>query len=629
MERFNALLLISRNGYLAFSRQFHSFGPLLGAAEPPDESEIAPVLSVRPEFASLLGPSGDETLELPSNSSLMSTYTDDEALFRAERRLKRGRWTPEDDQRLFLGWKLFGNDIGHIKTLLLPRFKPENISHRMEYMIISMSQRDRWNVDDLVRMMKIILDSKNYAEAQNSALKAFGDHYPIKKIRVKLDHIVARVKAGETPESLIENYGVKRPSNYAELGLSLSDIETISKNALYGSEPAYGARMDSLIHSIDPLVFRKKWKRLTQEEVRTLLKSYRLYGRTERSWRNIYKQFPGRNRMSILYHIHSNLPRLTLPFIPEEEEAGAVSNDSKSDQNIEKGLKTKTKPISAKFTALEHPIGGIANVKKNKWTAQEDKLLEDLVAQHGTKFAFIARMHFPNRTRHQVWTRWDKVITRKMSRKPWTEGEKERLRIAHEKYGNKWLKIRDEYFPDRHPHDLLWYRKHIEMDRIQTRMMTHEEALETIKGIRNGERWMKIAERVRRRPDYLFHRARSLIKAGCDLMNDDIDALAARFSQERDRRKFYDEMFMAIKAYQMRPWSLDANQRKRIAAYEKNYGSYVSLKKVDADLLTRCALVGRFMRKSSIRGVEAYWGPQTEETELLRSIIDEYPSKGW
>ncbi|KAI8810898.1 hypothetical protein BJ742DRAFT_799144 [Cladochytrium replicatum] len=624
-----ALLSISWRQYIAFTRQVYSSVPLLGGdvdIEPPNGNEVAPVLSVRPEFASLLGLSDDDaTLELPSKSSLMSSYTD-EPLFRVERRLKRGRWTPEDDQRLVFGWKLFGNDIDHIKTLLLPRLTTEDINHRMEYMILSMGQRDRWSVDELARLMKIIVESKNYVHAEANALKEFGDRYPTNKIRGKLDTLIWRIKSGENHESVVANYGMRRPNSYAELGLSKSDMEIISRNALYGSEPSYGERMDNLIRSIDPLVFRQKWKRLTKEEVKALLRSYRLNGRTERSWRNIYKLFPNRSRVSILYHLHSNLPRLTKQFIPEEDETATLSNNSKSVKGPKKS--SKTKKLTASFP-LEHPVVGISKVKMNRWTPEEDKLLEDLVDKHGTKFAYIAKMHFPTRTRHQVWTRWDKVITRRTSRKPWTEEEKETIRIAHQKHGNKWLTIRDEYFPDRHPHDLLWIRKRIEWDPIQTRMMTHVEALETLKGIRNGERWMKISERVRRRPDFLFHRARSLIKAGCDLMKDDIQELAERFSQERDRRKYYDDIFRLISAYQKRPWSLDANQKNRIKAYEKKFGSYVDLKEVDADLLTRCALVGYFMKRTATKGVAAYWGPQSEETKHLRKVIDEYPSNGW
>lgn len=55
------------------------------------------------------------------------------------------------------------------------------------------------------------------------------------------------------------------------------------------------------------------------------------------------------------------------------------------------------------------------NIKKDKWTAEEDAQLTDLVSQYGNRWAEIAR-HMDGRTDQQCMGRWTRHLDPSISR---------------------------------------------------------------------------------------------------------------------------------------------------------------------------------------------------------------------
>ena len=79
--------------------------------------------------------------------------------------------------------------------------------------------------------------------------------------------------------------------------------------------------------------------------------------------------------------------------------------------------------------------------KKNKWTAEEDKLLKEAVAKHGSKnWGSIAR-HIPGRTGKQCRERWIFGLDPNVNKDTWTKEEDDKLIELQHQYGNKWSKF--------------------------------------------------------------------------------------------------------------------------------------------------------------------------------------------
>lgn len=84
---------------------------------------------------------------------------------------------------------------------------------------------------------------------------------------------------------------------------------------------------------------------------------------------------------------------------------------------------------------------------KNKFTPQEDLYLKMLVLRFGEDWNMVASM-MKTRNPRQCRERWINYISGRVSNKPWTEEEDQKLKDLHEKYGPKWVKIAS-FFQDR------------------------------------------------------------------------------------------------------------------------------------------------------------------------------------
>merc|ERR1719230_17436 len=76
-----------------------------------------------------------------------------------------------------------------------------------------------------------------------------------------------------------------------------------------------------------------------------------------------------------------------------------------------------------------------------KWTAEEDRLMMQLVQQHGTKHWGVIGASLNGRTGKQCRERWHNQLDPAIRKDPWTTAEEDILLRAHSVYGNRWAEI--------------------------------------------------------------------------------------------------------------------------------------------------------------------------------------------
>ena len=82
-------------------------------------------------------------------------------------------------------------------------------------------------------------------------------------------------------------------------------------------------------------------------------------------------------------------------------------------------------------------------IKRNKFTSEEDRILERYVAKYGDHNWQYTCNFLPNRTIRQCRERWKYFLSPNTigNKKKWTTSEDELLLNKYEKYGPKWAKI--------------------------------------------------------------------------------------------------------------------------------------------------------------------------------------------
>ena len=85
---------------------------------------------------------------------------------------------------------------------------------------------------------------------------------------------------------------------------------------------------------------------------------------------------------------------------------------------------------------------------KNKFTPEEDELLKEQVKEHGEKGWRKIAEHLPGRTARQCRERWVNYLTPKVSLAPWTAEEDLLLNSLVAEHGKQWSKI-SSFFPSR------------------------------------------------------------------------------------------------------------------------------------------------------------------------------------
>lgn len=74
-------------------------------------------------------------------------------------------------------------------------------------------------------------------------------------------------------------------------------------------------------------------------------------------------------------------------------------------------------------------------------TEQDDKLLQQLVSEHGPqKWSKIAQ-YMPGRSGKQCRERWINHLSPDINKEPWSEAEDRIIFKAHKQFGNQWALI--------------------------------------------------------------------------------------------------------------------------------------------------------------------------------------------
>lgn len=85
---------------------------------------------------------------------------------------------------------------------------------------------------------------------------------------------------------------------------------------------------------------------------------------------------------------------------------------------------------------------------KIKFTKEEDEQLTRIIQEHGTQDWELISSEMKNRTARQCRERWINYISPGLSNAPWTMEEDKKLDELYAEFGSRWHKIA-EYFPNR------------------------------------------------------------------------------------------------------------------------------------------------------------------------------------
>ncbi|KAK3033028.1 hypothetical protein RJ639_035654 [Escallonia herrerae] len=110
-----------------------------------------------------------------------------------------------------------------------------------------------------------------------------------------------------------------------------------------------------------------------------------------------------------------------------------IGHDMKADDGL---MKKKKKTLQTKRTNQDNKI-----LVKGQWSAEEDRLLVQLVVQYGVrKWSRVAQM-LPGRIGKQCRERWHNHLRPDIKKDTWSEEEDMILIQAHKEMGNRWSEI--------------------------------------------------------------------------------------------------------------------------------------------------------------------------------------------
>ncbi|KAI3412639.1 uncharacterized protein J3R85_017079 [Psidium guajava] len=143
----------------------------------------------------------------------------------------------------------------------------------------------------------------------------------------------------------------------------------------------------------------------------------------------------GYDRSHMFFNSHQNV-NLTKFAVPDEvsrttDEYECYQNDSMNMSEVAASSSAQRTYEGCKRSQLS----------KGQWTAEEDRLLAQLVEQFGlTRWSYIAQM-LPGRLGKQCRERWHNHLRPNIKKDTWSEEEDKILIQAHAEMGNKWSEI--------------------------------------------------------------------------------------------------------------------------------------------------------------------------------------------
>ncbi|KAJ8907374.1 hypothetical protein NDN08_007487 [Rhodosorus marinus] len=94
---------------------------------------------------------------------------------------------------------------------------------------------------------------------------------------------------------------------------------------------------------------------------------------------------------------------------------------------------------------LDSPLAGednpLSQPTRMRWTPSEDRLLKQLVDEHGAKNWSKLAEHFPRRHSRQVRLRWMNHLSPDIDDREWTVSEDKIIMETQKRFGNRWSLI--------------------------------------------------------------------------------------------------------------------------------------------------------------------------------------------
>jgi hypothetical protein len=163
----------------------------------------------------------------------------------------------------------------------------------------------------------------------------------------------------------------------------------------------------NIIFSIRKVKNQKKWTREEDEMLICLAEKY-----NEKHWKEISKTFAKKNSLQCFSRYKRIRPGIIKGSWKKEEDQAIVDLVDKygrSWSKISKMLGTRNgKQIRDRFINVLDP-----EIKKGKFTDEEDKKLILLYSQYGPRWASISK-YYPNRTADMIKNRFHSSIKKKM-----------------------------------------------------------------------------------------------------------------------------------------------------------------------------------------------------------------------
>jgi hypothetical protein len=172
---------------------------------------------------------------------------------------------------------------------------------------------------------------------------------------------------------------------------------------------AKGKRIKSnLIFFIKKIKNQKKWTKEEDELLITLAEKY-----SEKNWKEISKRFLKKNSLQCFSRYKRIRPGIIKGSWKKEEDLRIIElvmKHGKAWSKISKILGTRNgKQIRDRYINVLDP-----EIKKGKFTDDEDNKLVLLFKQHGPKWATIAK-YYPNRTADMIKNRFHSSIKKKLT----------------------------------------------------------------------------------------------------------------------------------------------------------------------------------------------------------------------
>ena len=159
----------------------------------------------------------------------------------------------------------------------------------------------------------------------------------------------------------------------------------------------------SKVFHITKIKNKKKWTSSEDQLLISLAEQFK-----EKQWKKISNYFPNKNPLQCFSRYKRIRPGIVKGSWSKEEDAQIkilVKTYGKAWTKIAKILNTRNgKQIRDRFTNVLDP-----EIKKGKFSDEEDKLLIKLYISHGPKWAIISK-YFPNRTADMIKNRFHSSI---------------------------------------------------------------------------------------------------------------------------------------------------------------------------------------------------------------------------